>query len=421
VPRGSRAPGFSPPDWPRLGRRTNASRPIGGLPPAVVEIPYAWIATPLTRKPTTAITKAQVTQSGGVVAYSSAPDATARQFGVNTATVTLDTACDADPQNLATFLTTYQGAPRPRQPTLTFNLLARTDAECLIILGVQLAQRVRITGSPAGTPPGAANFVVEGIAHALGVDDRTVIWSTAALIGTPNLVILGADDFGRVVAGGWGTTADGKLWFNDIPDADTGVTGSVGTLQPSILADNYNEWIAVGSSDVDNRADHQINALPASGTLRFGASGRLTDGDNTYRADVTVTTTGSATLKLIRANAGVETTLTSVVLPGAVAPATWYTVQLRVYGSSPQATLQARAWRTGTTTPPYQLTWADTSPLTTGSNAGVFVRNDTASTAHVFGVDNVLIGVDGNGGSTTPGPWFRWGSSSYGGTDVRPF
>lgn len=165
-------------------RASEAVRPIGGLPPPVVEIPYLWIATPLSRKPTVAVTKAQIAQLGGATAYSSAPDATVRQFGTNTARVTLDSPVDADAANLAAMLTTYQATPRPRQPTLTLNLLARTDAECLVILGVTQTQRVRITGAPAGTPPGALNFVVEGIAHSMAVDQRLVIWATAALIGT---------------------------------------------------------------------------------------------------------------------------------------------------------------------------------------------------------------------------------------------
>lgn len=181
---GSRAPGFSPPRWPRLGRRRDATRPVGGLAPAVVTIPSSWISPGLTRKPTVAVTKAQIAQANGPTYYSSATSAQVAQYGVNTASVTLDTPVDADAQNLATMLTTFQAVPRPRQPTLTFNLLSRTDAECLIILGVQLAQRVVITGAPAGTPPGALNFTVEGISHVLAVDQRTVTWATSALIGT---------------------------------------------------------------------------------------------------------------------------------------------------------------------------------------------------------------------------------------------
>lgn len=158
-------------------------RAAGGLAPPVLEIPYAWIATTLNRKPTTPITKAAITQKGGLTAKSSATLAQVRQYGAVEARATLDTASDADAGNLATMLTTYRAVPRPRQPTLTFHLLARTDAEALLLLGVTLAQRIRITGAPAGTPPGAVNFTVEGIAHRAAVDVRDLTWATAALIG----------------------------------------------------------------------------------------------------------------------------------------------------------------------------------------------------------------------------------------------
>jgi hypothetical protein len=179
-----RRPSYAPPGRPRLGDRPAFAAANGGTPPAAVEIPFSWIATPIARKPTTAITKAQISQLNGATAYSSATAAAIRQYGVNTAQTTLDTDCDADPLNLATFLTTYQSTPRPRQPTLMFHLLARTDPECLLILGVKLAQRVRIVDAPSGTPPGALNFTVEGIRHTLAVDQRDVTWSTAALVGT---------------------------------------------------------------------------------------------------------------------------------------------------------------------------------------------------------------------------------------------
>lgn len=185
MPIGSRSPGFSPPHWHRFGDRRDSTPPPPdaslALPP--VEIPYSWIADPIIRKPTTAITKAQIGQLGGLTAYSSAATGPVNQYGVNTAQVTLDTVCDADPLNLADFLTTYQSVPRPRQPALTFNLLNRTDSECLLILSVGLARRVRITGAPVGQPPGALNFVVEGIKHVLAVEERTVTWATSALIG----------------------------------------------------------------------------------------------------------------------------------------------------------------------------------------------------------------------------------------------
>lgn len=160
-----------------------SASPTVGLPPVVLQIPYSWIATPETRQPTSAITKAQITQQDGATAYASASDALVRQYGANTARTTLDTAVDADAQNLASFLVAYEAVPRPRRPTLTFQLLNRTDAECLLLLGATLAQRAQIIQAPSGIPPGLLDFTIEGISHVGAVDNRSVTWATAALIG----------------------------------------------------------------------------------------------------------------------------------------------------------------------------------------------------------------------------------------------
>lgn len=182
--RASRAPGYGPPRWGRRGRRPARVQAIGGLPPPVVEIPFTWIASPLSRKPTTAITRAEVGLAGGSTAYSSASAAVTRQYGANTQpAITLLSAIDADAQNLADMLTTYQGVPRPRQPTCTFSLLDRTEDECLLLLSVDLAQRIHIIGAPPGTPDGAVHFVVEGRSHVVSVGQRLLTWATAALIG----------------------------------------------------------------------------------------------------------------------------------------------------------------------------------------------------------------------------------------------
>jgi len=179
-------PLYSPAERPRhrAWGSTSTTGAIGGLPSPVLEIPYFWVSDPIVRKPTTAITKAQVSQAGGTNYNSSASAALVRQFGANSASVSLSNASDADQQNLATFLTTYQATPRPRQPLLTLNLFSRTEAESSLILAVGLAARIRIIGAPTATPPGALNFTVQGIRHSMGVEARTVTWATAALIGT---------------------------------------------------------------------------------------------------------------------------------------------------------------------------------------------------------------------------------------------
>lgn len=150
---------------------------------APVGIPYAWVSSPVARRPTAVINSAAVTQVDGPTAYANGATSIAR-YGRGSAEVTLDTACDADPAALAAFMVAYFGQPRPRQPVFVLNLYDRTDTECLRILRVELGQRVLLTGTPTGWPPGAANFVVEGIHHTGAVDQRTVAWSTSAIVGT---------------------------------------------------------------------------------------------------------------------------------------------------------------------------------------------------------------------------------------------
>ncbi len=194
------------------------------------------------------------------------------------------------------------------------------------------------------------------------------------------------DTFNRTaVVNGWGVSTSGDTWLNDAPDADYDTTGTIGTIQPTTLANNYNTWLDTGATDVDVRADFQLNALPASGTFRFGVVGRLVDGDNTYRAEAVVATTGVVTLRLTKMVATVETVIASLVLTNTLLINTWYTIELRVAAT----TLQARMWKTADPTPAFQIAATDTS-LTAGTNAGVFTRNDTAVTTHVLSVDNYV-------------------------------
>ncbi len=191
------------------------------------------------------------------------------------------------------------------------------------------------------------------------------------------------DLFERVVVGGWSNATSGQTWQNDFADSDTNVSGGVGTIQPSVLADGRNEWIDVASTDIDVRVDFQLNALPATGTVRVGLVGRLTDGDNTYLCYASITTTGVVTLTISRVVAGVETVITSMVMPYPLIVNTAYTMEFVVTATL----LRARMWKTADDTPGFQLATTDAT-ITSGSNAGVYVRNDTAVTTHIFMFDN---------------------------------
>lgn len=152
-------------------------------PPTPTLIPYAWVSTPLARRPATIVNTASVGQVGGSTAY--ATDATSvTAVGVGPANIELNTDCDADAFNLATFLVTFRAGPSPRQPIMRINLYGRTDAEIYRVMRVRLGSRVTIPDTQAGWPAAATSFSIEGIRHEAGVDHRFVEWSTAALIGT---------------------------------------------------------------------------------------------------------------------------------------------------------------------------------------------------------------------------------------------
>jgi hypothetical protein len=154
------------------------------------------------RRPTDVINSVAITSALGAE-VTRIDAASIRRYGEGKFTADLNTAVDVDPFNLGTFLMTYYDQPRPRQPTLAFELFSRTEAERWRILRVGLAQRIRITGTPADWPPGAANFTVEGIAHEGALDRRTVVWTTSAIVGTTSTE---PGPWWRWDASSWGST-----------------------------------------------------------------------------------------------------------------------------------------------------------------------------------------------------------------------
>jgi hypothetical protein len=154
--------------------------------PTATQIPYAWLsgAEGARFRAETMVNVATISQLDG--ASTTATNVASRTaYGVRAVSGQLDTACDADPANLATWLTTYRGDPRMKQPTLALiELGSRTANECVSILRVREGMRITITGAPATWPQGAYSLVVEGVAHASRDGVRLVVWATSAVPGT---------------------------------------------------------------------------------------------------------------------------------------------------------------------------------------------------------------------------------------------
>jgi hypothetical protein len=155
---------------------------FGGYPPPVVEIPYSWIRPALRIRQASPLNVAEVTQSGGSTSRSvNVPSTTTRQWLF---TATVDSAVPVDPANLAKWVTDTYDVPLPRSSALGLVLNDKSETEIWWILGVRQGTHIRITGAPAGWPTGATELVVEGIAHQITADVRTVVWNTSPVVGS---------------------------------------------------------------------------------------------------------------------------------------------------------------------------------------------------------------------------------------------
>lgn len=423
--RGSRTPGFARPDWPRLGRRRQATSAVGGLPLPPVEIPYEWIATPLLRRPTAVINSAAISQAQAATAYATDAASIAR-YGVGSASATLSTAVDADTRSFASHLVTYYDTPRPRQPVLLFNLFPRTEAERQLLLSVGLGRRVRIIQTPAVFPPGAANFVVEGIRHTIAVDQRMVAWSTSALIGLSPMM---QDSFNRTpVTSGWGTPDFGPDWGRAGGAAsDFSTSGTQGQHLHSAAGTLKESYVDTGSTTWDVSADLSWPVASATGArISRWVCGRYTDSDNYYAARLDLTITGTVVTSLRKRVNGSLITLTSdVTVDTSYVADTVYRVRFTGTDTADGVALAARAWIPALEGDPgaAQATYQDSpASLTSGTNIALLDRPEAGNTnvPVTLSWDNAAAYVGGNP-QGTPGPWFRWDTSTWGGGDLRPF
>jgi len=200
------------------------------------------------------------------------------------------------------------------------------------------------------------------------------------------LSITASDTFTRTVVDNWGAADTGQVYLNDTPDVDYDVAAGVGTIQPTVLNDDYDTWIEVSSSDQNIKANLTLNTLPAANTIELGLIGRVYDALNYYRVQVVISTTGAISLRLVKVLGGTPTVLTSVSLVDLFLAATQYTVVFQVVGSS----LMTRLWPSAAPDPGWQLTWTD-SIIPTGTAAGIFFRNNALVTTHILSVDNLVV------------------------------
>lgn len=151
------------------------------LPP--VQIPICWLSMPVRLRMEQPVDQTTIDRPGGVPTYA-IDRASIAEYGVYPFDATLATATAADPANLASWVLTYRSQPQMSAPSLTIDLLYRTDSEKRLVLGVAIGRRIQLTGVPAEFPEGASSLIVTGIQHTVGVTVRRVTWTTDPVPGT---------------------------------------------------------------------------------------------------------------------------------------------------------------------------------------------------------------------------------------------
>jgi hypothetical protein len=326
---------------------------------------------------------------------------------------------DADAQNLASFVTTYESTPRPRQPSLSFHLTIRTDDECLKILSVALGTRVRITGAPATWPAGAVTFVVEGIQHTIGIDSRIVEWMTSAPVGSSPAI---ADSFSRTNPSAFGSPDFGPDWTTN--GAGVSVGSGVGIHTHSATGVAQETLIGAGIRDSEQRVSITVAAVAATQTINVRIVARHYDSSNYWLLKMEFATDGTVDLLLNKVladtstfPAGGQAFDVDTYSAGSVVHA-----KFRVAGD----TFSAKAWSGVLAAEPSSWDFTYTEAASGIPNGSVGLVSDLAvgntnTLPFLVTFDDYQV-TTGTNPQGVPGPWFRWDESYWDGPDdVRPF
>lgn len=213
---------------------------------------------------------------------------------------------------------------------------------------------------------------------------RRIYHSTAPIVLT--------DDFNRNTVSGFGTATTGQSYTSSggvAGDRSTTTAASGhGDIDTNTTATPYVMAADISSPDQEVSTVMRISALPASGTLSIGLVARYTDASNYYRAEMQIATTGAITARIVQRVAGVETVLQTGLTGGTYVAATDYYLRFQVIGSTMRMKVGANS---GAESSGWGFEVYDNTALATGNLGGVYCRNDSAATTHIFSWDSLEI------------------------------
>src|SRR5262249_42952523 len=153
-------------------------------------------------------------------------------------------------------------------------------------------------------------------------------------------------------------------------------TGNHGRIAAGTVSQLYYATVDVGSADQVVQVTEALPVLPTGSAITLRTVGRWVDSSNYYEAELSIGTSGAATLSISKRVAGVGSSVTSGVSVGTHAAGNAWTVVLEVFG----AAVRARAWNasTGSDGGTWQRTATDTS-VTGGTSAGAGCRREAGN------------------------------------------
>ena len=179
------------------------------------------------------------------------------------------------------------------------------------------------------------------------------------------------------------------------------ITGAAGSTRSAYLT-------AVATTDSDITADVSLNTVATGGGAYVSIIGRRVASTTDYRAKLRYTSNGQITAQLVRVVAGVETALTTIVVPGlTLAAGDRIRYRLQVTGTT-ATTLRLKVWRTGAAEPATWLgTATDTTPaLQVPGHLGVqlYTSSSWTGAAPIVRIDNLRATTTGAAPATNVGP-----------------
>ncbi len=195
------------------------------------------------------------------------------------------------------------------------------------------------------------------------------------------------DAFGRTVSNGWGSTDTGQAWASTGGSAAEYAVGSgVGTIGVTTVNSSRVMRLTSPSADMDLQCDFATGVLATGGSHYVGVLARYIDINNYFQVRCQMSTAQVMTVSLRRRLGGTETELASMVTGLTHAAGTFYSMRLRIVGT----TMWGKVWAVGSPEPGWQISAVD-SALTAAGAHGIRAILDGANTNTppvVFSYDN---------------------------------